>query len=340
MPRLKSQFEEGKVIAVNGKAALITATHDDYSRIEYCFIEGDGSLGDPGHFKAWEADKMDIKHIDFAKVRTVVDLPPEWKERAVAYDAEKEEKRAAERKRLDQSEPELHPSYGQVVVSRVSGHTSLFGSPFKHQYYITLSIGRSSRERSLGRDWHFGGMRGGLIEIAMSESQWAHMISSVGQGGGVPCTLQYVGGQPQAECPDQMEVERFHADIDKDMKDAAAFMTDALAKMQALVEDKSPTKEKRKEALSALINVGRKLEDSAPWIAKQLRERMDTIVNEAKTEVEAYVVRTIVDSGIQKLAEVNAKEKGENAKLPFTFPEQNKKPEPKLVEGKAEVKKS
>jgi hypothetical protein len=334
----EKQFKKHDVIVVDGRPALVTrvggdGTTSDTSTVNYSFIEADGNLGHSHYFRDWEAESKGVKFIDFAEVRAVVDLPKDWKENAHAYEMKSKEKALAERQRMGEWEPETHPSYGFVRVSRVSGHSALFGSPFKHQHFMTLSIGRSTRERSFGRDWHFGGLTHGLVEIALSEAQWAHMVSSVGMGGGVPATLRYVGGERMEDCPEQEEVERFHDDIERDAKAAMKFMNAAIEKMQALADDKAPSKEKRKEVLAELVRAQKSMIDSAPFMVKQLHERMDTVVHAAKTEVEAYVHSTIIESGIQKLAEVNKK----GSEAPFTFPEP--KAEPKLIEGSAEVKK-
>jgi hypothetical protein len=325
----EKKFKTGQVIVIDERAALITRVGGDDGKsasIDYSFIESDGNLGHGHHFKDWEAEKRGIKFIDFAKVRTVVDLPPEWREQAHAYETRTDAAAIERREVLGEWEPETHPSYGFVQVSRVSGHNALFASPFKHQHFMTLTIGRSTRQRSLGRDWHFGGLTHGLVEIALSEAQWAHMVSSVGMGGGVPCTLRYVGGARMEDCPEQADVERFHDDIERDAKAAMKFMNAALAKMQALADDKAPTKEKRKEVLAELQRAQKAMTDSAPFMVKQLHEHMDKVVHAAKTEVEAYVHSTIVEAGIQKLAEVNGKPP------PLTF-EVKTKTEPKLVEG-------
>lgn len=323
----KKRFRKGQVIVVNERAALITRIGGDDGKsdtVDYSFVESDGSLAG-GHYFRGEYEMKEVKMIDFAKVRTVVDLPPEWSERARAYELKTKQAKDDRAELLGEWEPETHPSYGFVQVSRTSGHAALFGSPFTHQHYMTLSIGRSTRQRSHGRDWHFGGMHGELVEIALSEAQWAHMVSSVGMGGGVPCTLQYVGGQPMERCPEQEDVERFHEDIEKDARAAMKFMNDAIEKMQALADDKAPTKEKRKEVLGALVTAQRKMADAAPYMVKSLSEHMDKVVQSAKTEVEAYVHATIVESGIQRLAEVNG------SPPPLTFPET--KTASKLIEG-------
>jgi hypothetical protein len=326
----KKRFKKGDVIVVQDRPALITrvggdGSTNDTTTIYYDFIESDGNLAN-GHYFRGEYEMAEVKKVDLAKVRTVVDLPPEWQKLANAFELNTEEKALKRQELMGEWEPETHPSYGFVQVSRVSGHTSLFASPFKHQHYMTLTIGRSTRERSHGRDWHFGGLTHGLVEVALSEAQWAHMVSSVGMGGGVPCTLQYVGTQRMEDCPEQAEVERFHNDIQKSATQAMKFMDEALAQMKALVDDKAPTKEKRKAVLDALSTAQRKMNDSAPFMVKQLAEHMDKVVHAAKTEVEAYVHSTIVEAGINKLAEVNGKPP------PLSFPETKQE---KLVEGKA-----
>lgn len=331
----KKRFKKYDVIAIGDRAALITRVGGDGSTrdtdtVNYSWIESDGNLSGGHHFSG-EYQMTEVKKIDFAMVRTVVDLPPEWKERAVAFETKTKAAKDERAELLGEWEPETHPSYGFVAVSRVSGHASLFASPFKHQHFMQLSIGRSTRHRSHGRDWQFGGIRGGLVDVYLSEAQWAAMVSSAGMGGGVPCTLGYVGGQRQDDCPEQEEVERFHKDIEKDAEHAMKFMAVAMEKMKALIDDKSPTKEKRKEVLEALSTAQRKMSDSAPFMVKQLAEHMDTVVLAAKTEVEAYVHATIVESGIQKLAEVN----GKTATPPLSFPDAKKE---QLVEGAVTTK--
>lgn len=339
----KKRFKKGDVIVVNTEAsgprpALITrvggdgSTHDR-DTVNYDFIESDGNLSH-GHYFRGEYEMEGVKKIDLAMVRTVVDLPPDFQKMAFDYETRTKAKKNERAELLGEWEPETHPSYGFVQVSRVSGDTSLFGSPFKHQHYMQLSIGRSTRQRSHGRDWHFGGIRGGLVEVYLSEAQWAAMVSSAGMGGGVPCTLGYVGGQRQEECPEQEEVERFHKDIEKDAQHAMKFMEVAMEKMRALLEDKTPTKEKRKAVLDALSTAQRKMSDSAPYMVQQLAERMDQVVLAAKTEVESYVHATIVESGIQKLAEVNKK----GVSAPLTFPDSKK--DTKLIGGEVVESKS
>jgi len=84
---------------------------------------------------------------------------------------------------------EQHPAYAQIGANRVSGGAYLYGSDFKHQHYITIQIHDSELHRQLSGDRAHSKRR--LIEIAMSEAQWATFVSSLNQGGGVQCTLEF-----------------------------------------------------------------------------------------------------------------------------------------------------
>ena len=76
----------------------------------------------------------------------------------------------------DDREVLTHPAYAQVSISHVSGSSDLYGSDFTHQNYVTLSISRSELHRDLNRDWYFE--REELIEIALSEAQYATMVAA------------------------------------------------------------------------------------------------------------------------------------------------------------------
>ncbi|KKL96942.1 hypothetical protein LCGC14_1839510, partial [marine sediment metagenome] len=80
---------------------------------------------------------------------------------------------------------ERHPAYAQIGAMRVSGSHGayLYGSDFRHQHYIMIQIHDSVLHRSLSGDRAHSGKR--LIEVALSEAQWATFVSSLNQGSGV-----------------------------------------------------------------------------------------------------------------------------------------------------------
>ncbi len=310
-------FEVDQVILVPLKKdkatlrpALITRIGDDTGKgntIHYSFISPEGTLSGGGDYmEPWNTDG--VKHIDFAKVRTVVDLPPEYAERAVEYDKTVLKQQAKYKEVVNEWEPESHPSYAVVEVSRVSGSQSLFMSPFDHQHSLRLRIRRAEKSRSLSNDHSFGGGQE-LIEIGMSEAQWARMLSSAGIGSGVPCTLMRLGGQLVPDCPSQPDVERFHEDIKRNALKANEKLKEALDAATALLADKAPTKEKRAHVQDLISTAYRANTDAIPFVAEQLRERMEHIVAEGKTEIEAFTQQTLIATGLEKFLPSGGAEK-------------------------------
>jgi hypothetical protein len=93
-----------------------------------------------------------------------------------------------------------HPCFAQIRASRVNGLTNLYDSDFQHNHFVSISIYRSELDRHLNRDWHHS--RDELIEVNLSEAQWATFVSSMNVGCGVPCTLSYLHGKFVPQLPD------------------------------------------------------------------------------------------------------------------------------------------
>jgi hypothetical protein len=189
-----------------------------------------------------------------------------------------------------------HPAFGQIGASRVSGDTYLYGSDFAHHHYVTISISRSELHRNLNRDWHFG--RNELIEVALSEAQWATFVSSMNVGSGVPCTIQHVAHQMTPGLPaPQKQVDKFA----QEMKDTMAEMMANVETMRKEVKELGIS-QKKAAALDMNLQVlhGR-LESNYSWVAKQFDEHMETTVEKAKVEVNAYVINQVQRAGLQAL---------------------------------------
>lgn len=279
------------------RPALVTKVEN--GSIHYAFIAGDGSLEGGGHIDSWKANT--IKKVDFAQVRTVVDLPPDLKAVTHEYDVQAAVDAEKERDRLGEEEPDRHPSYGNVSITRVSGHAALFMSPFTHQHFIRFSIRRSSRTRSLSNDNAYGSGPT-LVEFSMSEAQFARLFTSLNMGAGAPCTLNYIGGQQMPDCPEQMETERFHKDVERDMDKVASGLDAARKAAEALLASKAPTKKEREAVLEAIVAAQRNISDRMPFVARQLRERMEKVVADGKTELEAFANRTLHSLGLSAIA--------------------------------------
>lgn len=193
---------------------------------------------------------------------------------------------------------QTHPAYGQVSVSRVSGHANLYGSDFSHNGYVTLTIQRSELVRSLSNDWHFA--RDNLIEIALSEAQWATLVSSFNVGSGVPCTLMWKQGEgyiPRLPDP-KKRTDQFAAEMAEDFEEAHAALDALIEQIEGL-----KLSGKKTDALLSQVNLVKgKLDSSAPFVAEQFSEHMESETERAKVEIHGYATNLFQRAGVAALA--------------------------------------
>lgn len=199
-----------------------------------------------------------------------------------------------------------HESFGNIQVSRPSGHVKLFQSPHRHQHFISIQIRHTELVRDLSRDWTFS--RGlPLIEINMSEAQWANFVSSAGIGEGTSCTIVSKTDGNYYRCEPVPETENIRSTFEKealaDAKGAMEGMKKAMDALMELVEKGKAGKKELTEVKSMLDMAYRDGTSSFAFVMKQFENRIDTLVMEAKTEVEAYGLNTIRSIGLAAIAQ-------------------------------------
>ena len=174
-----------------------------------------------------------------------------------------------------------HPAFAQIQASRVQGQTFLYGSGFVHNGYISVTISRSQLKRSLSRDWFFG--RNELIEVAMSEAQWASFISSMNMGSGVPCTISHIDRHQVPQLPNPpKETGQF----DNELKERLGIVEDALKKLGEQINTMPVSEKKKKELLDSLGSAMRNLTPNLKFVSDQFGEHMEDTIEKAKIEVE------------------------------------------------------
>jgi hypothetical protein len=201
----------------------------------------------------------------------------------------------------DENEHDRHESYGLLSICRTEGGDCvLFGSDLRHRQRIILRITRARTHRQLAADWHYEDGPP-LIEVEMSPVQWATAISTMNVGPGTPCTLRTVGGHDMAEPPARQEKEAIRAELKEALKGVLGLLEDGMAQAKALLDNPRPTKGDRTALLAVLSRLRQNLASNIPFIHTQFERAMGKTVAEAKGEVEAYVLRTIIESGLAAL---------------------------------------
>lgn len=193
---------------------------------------------------------------------------------------------------------ETHPAYGQIAVSRISGHAYLYGSDFEHPNYVVVRINESQLNRSLSRDWAFS--RKGIIEVAMSEAQWATFVSSFNQGSGVQCTIQNREGEGSVPgIPAPNRTAKFNAEANEDLQDIRRELNELRQKLE---ENTAGLSKAKAQDLLKHVNLSiRAVSDSLPFVASQMEEHMENVVEAAKAEVHGYLSAQINRAGLAAL---------------------------------------
>ncbi len=176
-------------------------------------------------------------------------------------------------------EKETHESYGTISFTRVNGagDIPLFGSSINHQNVIMLEVMTAERTRNLSRDWIHGNKV--ILQAVMSPAQFAEAITSLGQGGGTPITLEFVAGDEQRRRPPPAPRvrEQFDAEVHESMAHSIEIVDE-------LIEKTKGTVRRRLEILRG------RLESNLPFVQEQFARQMDRTVTEAKAEMEAYAL--------------------------------------------------
>lgn len=193
---------------------------------------------------------------------------------------------------------ESHEAYGMITAARVQGNTTLFGVDYPQMHYIELTISRGEIQRDLSEDNFYSGEQ--LIRVAMSEVQWARMISSMNTQG-VPCTLhryrigEYVGASMPKETADKSKL--FAQEVARTAKEASSSMDDAVAMLTKMLSGSTIKKSDANSLLGYLNAAKRHLEANLPFVVQQAEEAIETAVESGKAEVTAHVDFTMSSLG-------------------------------------------
>lgn len=207
----------------------------------------------------------------------------------------------------DEENKEEHPSFGMVGFYRMTGNPGrLFGSPLKtHEAFVTLRVSKGTRYNDYGQDRYHGGMRGEILELILSEGQFASLLTSMNVGTGVPCTLRYILGKEVEKPPEdiEIEVEKVRKAFSKDMRDAVAEVKAAKKEMAELLEKKTLSKSDRERIMDVISRVEMHIESNAPFMLSQFEEAAEKVVVHSKAEIDAFLTNNVFMEGMKAIAE-------------------------------------
>lgn len=194
-------------------------------------------------------------------------------------------------------EVSTHPAYAQIGTFRQQGGSGiLYGSDFRHNGQVVISISSSELHRGLSRDWAHP--REEYIEVALSEAQWATFVSTLNSGTGTQCTLTRKDGRliPGIPAPSSRK-NQFKGELRERLALAEASMKELRAKIEA----STLSGKGKKDLLDSLHTAEMNLSQNCGFVANQFGEHMETVTEHAKIEVATYIQSRIQRAGLEAI---------------------------------------
>jgi hypothetical protein len=213
---------------------------------------------------------------------------------------------------------ERHPAFGAISVNRATfsgGGIELHGSDFQHRQAITITISQADLHRGLSQDWHHPRER--LIELILTEHQWASFVSSIAVGEGVPCTI-YAKGLEYV--PGIKRTRTRAGQFNQEMTGRLALARTKLTELADLIGVSGLSGKRKHDLLMVLEAADRNIQDNLNFVAESFNEHMEEQVEKAKSEVHSHLQAAVRKLGLQALVERG------DVQLPVTM----------LTEGKAD----
>lgn len=224
-----------------------------------------------------------------------------------------------------------HPSFGLISIHHVNGHSTLFGSPIQHMGTIRLQIHTAAQYRSLHEDKYIHKDVLPIIEVEMSESQFARMITSPNCGEGEPCTLRQInfdGKKFRPPPPPRDDLSQsFHDDVKADVSKAASNIKDLYQRVSELFAAKKVIGVNDKaEILKEIGLCLQHVESNMPFVLSMFEEHIEKQVDNAKTEIDSFLKARALQLGMSAIAD---------SVFPVTDNEQGNRLEAGTIETKA-----
>lgn len=197
-----------------------------------------------------------------------------------------------------------HPAFGALTLNRVqSTPRMLFGSNVLHQNYIALRLYKA--HHSLNQDLQTESIvQDNLIaDFSLSEVQLSQLLFGADRGAGVPVTLETITeGKWVDTKADSIPVTSKAADyleeFKKDLVKLKKGVNAVSAKLGEMERGGAVKKSDLKEVRAEFHKVEMEISSNMEFLFKQFEEKMESVVMEAKGEIEAHFKNKITALGL------------------------------------------
>jgi hypothetical protein len=206
---------------------------------------------------------------------------------------------------MDENIKENHPSYGMINIGHPTGGSgsNLFGSAIKHNSTVKITINHAEKIRNLNRYWYHPIVRKPIVEIEMSPTQFAELLTTT-SGTGVPCTLMNIEGQRVEDCPEVNDRELFEQEFKDNAKELMKVASDLAKDVKELFATKKTVNKKDRECIISKIDcIMREIKSNIPFVQSQFNESVENTITEATASIDHFVESKIRSLGLEALAE-------------------------------------
>lgn len=197
---------------------------------------------------------------------------------------------------------EEHPSFGIIRASRQSNGVpqSLFGSAVKGGNTISITLSHAHHDRNLNHDWIHDDEK--IIEIEMSQTQFAEFMTSLNYGSGVPCTIRWYKNERIQGPPYMSKTEQFQEGFKNKLHNIGVDLKKLVVEAIAMLKNKDYlNKSDREFVVNKIEMLVQEIQKNIPYVNDQFMEQIDKTVTEAKGEIEAYMNHVVQKTGLDAL---------------------------------------
>lgn len=185
-----------------------------------------------------------------------------------------------------------HPAFALIRATRVTGHCALYGTDFIHNNLVKIAIGRSALHRSTSHDWPAPGAE--LIEVYMSEAQWARLLSSTGAvDAETQCTLVKLGPDAVPGLPPPESRADEFAD---ELRNTQSRAINSLGDLRTAIDGLGLSKRSAASLAAMVDNALTQITANSEHVVRQFGKHAEHLVEEVKTEVSAWMQTMIASA--------------------------------------------
>ena len=187
---------------------------------------------------------------------------------------------------------------GLIQINRTyGGRNILFGSNIPHDTCMKLTISQAYIDRNFNENHYYP--KNKLIEIELSPSQYAEMITNLNHGVGVPCTITRF---MEERVPNDLKLnDELNLVKTEYAKAVDKIMDEIRNTIYEIPDDKSMSPKKIRDLKHDLANMLYRLTQEAPFMKERFDETLDKIFVEAKASIDDTINLTLSNIGLNTI---------------------------------------